>query len=258
MRFLLCRLLLAGAVSGQFPSELRTFKEIEAYLASAPILAAEKDIETGRTLPWRVTLKQGQIQARALFKHVDRRTLQSSRHSYRYELAAYALSRLLDLDIVPPAIERTIEGRTGSLQWYAENCLTERDRRRLKQDPPDLAVFLRRLEIVQVFEALAAENCGDQDDTLIHQDSWKICRVDFSGGFRPTPSIASACVIRHCSRTLFHRLEGLERAVIANQLKRLLDPEEIDALFRRIRQVVETLKTEIREKGESAVLFDEK
>jgi len=251
-------LVLAGAAAGQFPGELRTAKDIEKFLASARIIAVEKDVEVGRSIPWRVTLEDGGIGARAMFKHIDRRIVQPPRHSYRYELAAYALSRLLDLEIVPPAVERVIEGTAGSLQWYVENCQSERDRRRLNQAPPDIEAFLHRLEIIQVFEALVNDECGDQDDTLIHKDSWKVCRIDFSAAFRPAPSISPNVLVRRCSRTLFHRLEDLKRPVIVNQMKPFLDSEEIDALFRRIRQFLDLIRNEIREKGEASVLFDEK
>ncbi len=250
--------VLAGTAAGQYPGELRTAKDIEKFLTSAHIVAVEKDVEMGRSIPWRVTLEDGGVQARAMFKYIDRRIVQPPRHSYRYELAAYTLSRLLDLEIVPPTVERVIEGTTGSLQWYAENCQSERDRRRLNQAPPDLEAFLRRIEIIQVFEALVNDECGDPDDTLIHKDSWKVCRIDFSAAFRPAPSISANCLVRRCSRTLFHRLEDLKRPVIVNQMKPFLDSEEIDALFRRIRQFIDLIRNEIREKGEASVLFDEK
>jgi hypothetical protein len=257
-RLLFCGFLLAGIAFGQYPGELPTAKEIEAYLSAAPVVSVEKDVEPGRTLPWRVFLDNGRVRARTLFKYVDRRTDEPLRHSYRYELAAYTLSRLIDLPIVPPVVEREVEGTAGSLQWYAENCQSERDRRRLDQNPPNLEQFLRRLDLVLIFEALANDECGDQDDTLIHKDNWKICRIDFSGGFRPTPTISSAAVIKRCSRVLYHRLENLKRPVLVNQFKRYLNDDEIDALYRRMRQIVGILKTAIRENGEAAVLFDEK
>ncbi len=249
---------LTGSGAGQYPGGMSSVKDIEKFLSSARVVLVEKDVEAGRSVPWRVTLDDGRVKARAMFKHIDRRVVQTPRHSFRYELAAYSLSRLLDLEIVPPAVERVIEGTTGSLQWYVEDCRSERDRRRLNENPPDLDAFLRRLEIIQIFEALANDEIGDQDDTLIHLETWKICRIDFSAAFRPAPAISSSCTVRRCSRTLFHRLEDLKRPVIVTQMKPYLDSEEIDALFHRLRQFVDLIKNEIREKGEASVLFDEK
>ena len=251
-------LIFAAAAIGQSPPSTPTIKDIESFLASAAVVAVEKDIESGRTMPWRVTLDDGRMKARALFKYIDRTTTQPTRHSYRYELAAYALSRLLELEIIPPVVEREIDGQRGSLQWYAENCRSERDRERLREEPPDLPAFLDRLADVQTFEALVADECGDKDDTLIHVDNWNVCRIDFSGAFRPTPEIAPSCILRRCSRRLFGQLEALTLAGLTERFQAVLHPDEIEALFERKQQIVVIFKTLIREKGEEAVLFGRK
>ena len=250
-------LLAAAALAPSFPS-VSTIKDIESFLASAAVVAVEKDVEPGRTVPWRVTLDDGRTQARALFKYVDRSTTQPSRHSYRYELAAYALSRLLEMEIIPPAVEREIDGMKGSLQWYAENCRSLRDRERLREEPADPTDFLDQLADVQAFEALAADECGDKDDTLIHRDTGKVCRVDFSGAFGPVPKIAPGCVLRRCSRQLFRRLETVTLPELTERLGAVLYPDEIAALFERKHQIAEIFRGLIRERGEAAILFGRK
>jgi hypothetical protein len=42
--------------------------------------------------------------------------------SYKSEVAAYKLDRLLDLDMVPPAVERRYNGAPVSLQLFAEDA----------------------------------------------------------------------------------------------------------------------------------------
>lgn len=251
-------LFAAGAGFAQAPPPDWTARDIEAYLNTARIVAVEKDMETGRTMPWRVTLDDGTTRAQALFKYIDRTNLLPTRHSYRFELAAYALSRLVALEIVPPVVKRTVEDTTGALQWYLEACRSERDRERLKEEPPDLAAFLDRLDDVQVFEALVGDECGNKDDTLIHRDTWKICRVDFAGAFRPEAALPLGCMIRRCSRELLERLEALSLDEIREHLHGYLSGEELEALDGRRALIVETLRKLIREKGEAAVLFEKK
>ena len=250
-------LFVAAAVSQEEPS-MNKIEAIESYLASAPVVVVEKDVEPGRAMPWRLTLDDGRIRGRALFKYIDRRTALPTRHSYRYELAAYALSRLLELEIIPPVVEREIEGTRGSLQWYLENCRSLRDRERLREEPPVRTDFLDELADVQVFEFLAADECGDKDDTLVHMDSWKICRVDFSEAFRPGTELPASCVFHRCSRSLFHRLESLTLAALTSRLGAFLQPDEIAALFIRSRRVAGIIRGLIREQGEAAVLFERK
>jgi hypothetical protein len=251
-------LLLLGAGFGQTPPSTWKAKDIEAFLTKAPVVAVEKDVESGRTVPWRVTLDDGRYRARGLFRFIHRIGAPPIRHSYRYELAAYSLNRLLELEIVPPVIERKVEDTAGALQWYVENCLSERDRERTKKEPPELQAFLRRLDVIQVFEALVNDECGDKDDTLIHLDTWKVCRIDFAGAFLPTQAIASACSLQRCSRELFNRLIRLTRPTLVARLAEYLSPEEIEAILKRQQRIVERFKALIKEKGEAAVLFSEK
>jgi hypothetical protein len=251
-------LLLVGAALGQIPPSNWTAKDIEAFLTKARVVGVEKDVEPGRTMPWRVTLDDGRIQARGLFKYINRPGIPPVRHSYRYELAAYSLNRFLGLEIVPPIVERKVEGTAGALQWYLENCLSERDRERTKKEPPDLQAFLQRLDVVQVFEALVNDECGDKDDTLIHSDTWKICRIDFAGAFVPARTISSACALQRCSRELFNRLSRLTRPTLFDRLGPYLSLEEIEAIFERQQRIVERFKALIKDKGETAVLFSEK
>jgi hypothetical protein len=251
-------LILAAAAIAQSSPSILTIKDIESFLGSAAVVSVEKDVEPGRTMPWRVTLNDGRMKARALFKYIDRPTPLPTRHSYRYELAAYALCCLLEMEIIPPVVEREIDGTTGSLQWYVENCRSERDRERLGEEPPALPDFLDRLADIQVFETLAADQCGDKDDTLIHLDTWKVCRVDFSGAFRPDPKIASRCLFQRCSRQLFRRLETLTLPELRERLGAVLHPDEIAALFVRAQQIARIFQSLIRERGEAAVLFERK
>ena len=41
--------------------------------------------------------------------------------SYKAEIAAYRLDRLLDLHMVPPIVERELDGRTGAAVMWIEN-----------------------------------------------------------------------------------------------------------------------------------------
>jgi hypothetical protein len=251
-------LFAAGLGYGQAPPPDWTARDIEAFLNAARIVAVEKDVETGRTMPWRVTLDDGRTRAAALFKYIDRPNLLPTRHSFRFELAAYALSRLVALEIVPPVVTRRVEDTIGALQWYLETRRSERDRERLNEEPPDLTAFNDRLADVQVFEALAGDECGDKDDTLIHQDTWQICRVDFAGAFRPEAILPRGCILQRCSRELLERLEALSPDELKEHLGAFLSVEEIAALDGRRLLIVGVFRGLIRDKGEAAVLFEKK
>ncbi len=175
--------------------------------------------------------------------------------SWRYEIAACRLADLLGLDIIPPTVERPIEGRPGALQLFVENSLSERDRERLDFRPPDETAFRQALDEIRVFEILTGDACGDKDDTLIHKPTWKVCRVDFSEAFPTDPALDGACPLERCPRRLYERMLRAARSAAESELKSYLSDSEINSLWERKKRIVARIQQLIKEKGERAVLF---
>jgi hypothetical protein len=235
--------------------ELSEQEKQEIFLRQARVVEVDKNQVGGRTAPWIVTLDDGEKRQRAIFKHVDSRRPQPIPDSYKYELAAYELAKLLGIGIVPPVVEREVSGRKGSLQVFLENCLKEKDRQRKKIEPPDSKTFADALEEVKVFENLVYDVCLDADDIWIHKDSWKVCRVDFSEAFFPSAELLQGCILTRCSRKLYQGLVQLEDEVVAARLAPYLNEDEIKALVQRKKLIIEKIRKLIQEKGEAAVLF---
>jgi hypothetical protein len=133
--------------------------------------------------------------------------------------------------------------------------MNETDRERQRLQPPDLRKFLDRLDEIKVFEALVNDECLDKDDTLIHEGTWRVCRIDFSEAFEPAPDLSEACPINRCSRRLYDRLQKTIRQVVEEKLKPYLRDDEINALCERKKRIVARIQQLIKEKGEKAVLF---
>lgn len=231
-------------------------KEIENYLKTTKIISIKKNDLAGRTAPWEVSLYDGKIARRAMFKHLDRHRPSLLADSYKYEIAAFELDKLLDLNIVPPVVEREIEGINGSLQIFLENCIPESERKIRKIDPPDQKRFNDTLEVINVFENLAQEEeCFDQDDILIHVKNWKVYRVDFSMAFSPISDLISGCKITRCSEKLYKNLLNLNHETVEVTLNPYLNEDEIQALLKRKDIIIEIINRLIQEKGKETVLF---
>lgn len=227
----------------------------ERFLREASVVEIDKERLGGRTNPWLITLTDGTVRARAIFRHVDRRRPHPTPDSYKYDLAAYALSKLLGVEMIPPVVERRIQGREGSLQLFLENCIREKDRKRKKLEPSDPSAFNNALEGVKVFENLVYDECQDADDLYVHRDDWRVCRVDFTEAFVPLPELMPGCSLTVCSRTLYEGLLGLDEAAVHSALGGYLSPDEIEALLVRKGLIIEKIKQLIEAKGEAAVLF---
>jgi hypothetical protein len=227
----------------------------EYYLLRAKIVAVEKDTVPGRTGAWKVTLDDGTTRKRAFFKHVHRNRPTLLPDSYSYEIAAYELDKLLDLQRIPPAVAREIDGVKGSLQLRIENCFPLDEQRIKKIRPPNSKTFENDLEEINVFENLTYCERKELDDILINKKDWKVWRLDFSEAFSPTPKLISGQNIVRCSKKLFNNLQKLKNEAIKEELKSYINEEEISALIKRKNLIIETIKNLIEEKGEDSVLF---
>jgi hypothetical protein len=245
-----------AARSGIKPPPLKplTRKEMETFLRTAPVTGRSPG-PGGRTDAWRLTLEARDVVISALFKYVDRRRPEPLADSYRYELAAYALSKYLDVGFVPPIVERTVEGIPGAIQVFVPNTISEAARKEAKTVPPDPDAFEKAMADLLVFQNLAYDDCHDDRDTLIGKDDGKVFRVDFSEAFVPEKDLPARCPILRCSRLLFRKLQAWEDKTVAEYVGRFLDPQETAALNARRRAVVRAIEIQIRMSGERNVLF---
>jgi len=232
--------------------------KMENYLKKARIIKVNKTAVGSRTAPWIISLDDGQAKHRAIFKHVNRQRPAILPDSYRYELAAYELGKLLGVDFIPPLVERKVNGKKGSLQIMVENTMTENYRQGKNLEPPDPQAFEDSLEEIKIFEALVRDECLDRDDILIHKTDWKIWRIDFSEAFGPAFGLIPGCEIKRCSEQLYGNLQKVEDKLIESTLSSYLNAEEIRALIERKNLIVAEIKKLIEQKGEEAVLFSKK
>jgi len=228
---------------------------IENYLKTAKIVSVEPEL-SGRTQGWTVELDDGTEKKRGFFKHANRHRPNILPDCYMYEIAAYELDKLLNLNIVPPVIKREIDNVTGSLQIFLEECrpLDEQIKRNLSA--PDEILFENAMDEIVIFENLVFDECGDQRDILVHLSDWRLCRVDFSEAFEPKKSLIPDCEIKRCPRSLFQNLNKLDDELLRSAVGNYLNEEEMAALIVRSKLITGHLDQLIEENGEAAVLYD--
>ncbi len=229
-------------------------KEMEKFLRTAAVIGRGPG-PGGRTDAWRLELQSGDTVLPALFRYIDRRRPDPLADSYKYDLAAYALSKYLGLSNVPPVVERSVEGVPGALQAFVPNARSIPDLRERKITPAEPEAFERALADLVVFQALVFDDCRNEKDTLVSVPDFRIYRVDFSEAFAPNTGDAPGCAIRRCSNLLYRRLLAWEDKTVADYLGRYLSGDEIGALNTRRSLIVRRIRMMIKSLGESNVLF---
>lgn len=235
---------VSGGAPTRAPAPERA--DIEEFLSLAPVATIVRAGQLGRTEPWTVVLTDGLDVRRAFFKYVDRRRPGVLADSYRYEIAAYIVSRALGLDVVPPVVEREVDGVRGSLQVLLEGAVSESARRARAMEPPDPEGFERAMATVKAFAILVADDCENPRDTLIDPTSWSVHRVDFSEAFGPSPEVPQDCLPPGVPAGFLERLRGWDEAKLAERLSPYLIADEIEALFLRKTILIKLLEGRCR------------
>jgi len=228
-------------------------ESIEKFLKTAKVVSVLKE-RGRRTESWEVELDDGKIQGRGFFKLVNRdRPNPSGGDSYKYVLASYELDKMLDLNLVPPTVERKIERRKGSLMLFLEPpVISEEDRMQKNIVPPDLVSFNKTMADLVIFEHLLffPSLCSQRDlgNILIQTEkNWKVWMIDLSEAFAPATRLITGCEITDCSDNLFHKMENLSKDGIRARLGSYLNDEEIATLLVRKDLIIKKVK-ELRAK----------
>lgn len=248
--FAACLLLESGGIYGIQESIDR--ESLERFLLNADIVSIDRG-RGRRTESWEIELSENGVRRRGFFKLTDvPRPDPRGGDSYRYVLAAYELDKILDLNLVPPTVERKIKGNIGSLMLFLDPpVISEKDRAMKKLDPPDNEKFKREMAAVNVFEHLIYFPClcnqSDPDNILIQtENGWKVWMVDLSTAFPPAPRLIPNCPLISCPEGLFEKLVDLDEDAVRNRLGPYLTEEELDTLIVRrglIVEKIEELKT---------------
>lgn len=223
-------------------------QEMENFLRTATILTAIPDENLGRTEPWIIDLRQGEVERKGFFKHINRCRPSPAADCYKYELAAYELSKILDLNIVLPAVERVIKARAGSLAMFLPSHLVELKKffegnRALKNQD----AFHKNMLDLLVFENLCYTGLNDEEvntDIFLDPQTGYICRIDFSQAFAPKFTLIPEREVTHCSDTLHQSLVDLQDNDIREAMAPYLNAQEIEALIVRKNLLLDSLDSQ--------------
>jgi len=239
--------------------------EAERFLRTAAVVD-RKPIGTGITESQRLTLDDGTRRLRAAWKTVDISTPGMTRFqdgtvevdfrdSYKFELAAAGIDRLLELHLVPPIVERTIDGKTGSLEMWVEEVLTEDVLKQKGLKDPDPEHWNRQMYNVRLLDQLTYNTDFKNVQNVLVDSDFRIYAIDFSRAFRKLPYVMVEKDLERFSRATLERLERLDQPTLERTVGRWLQTLQISGLLKRRDRILAIARQRIKEKGEAAVLF---
>ena len=255
------------AAAAPAPSSSLSKEQMREFLLKAKVIRS-RDTSKGITAPKRLTLTDGLLIHDAAFQAVDDHqtvaNLQGKGRSsvelnfvdsYRYNLAAYALAGLLDLDhMMPVHVERRWNGKTGALSWWADVLMDEGERLKKQIQPPNSTDWNYQMYRMRVFAALTRDTDRNLGNVLITPD-WKVVMIDFTRAFRLQTELIYGKDLGRIDRALLPKLDMLTKDGIKSAVRDYLTTGEIDAVIKRRDIISAHFKKLIAEQGEEKVLY---
>ena len=255
--FLLATVASLPSAAPAAPPQQPAREEQERFLLRAKVIRRET-LSVGITNSHRVTLDDGRMTHDAHFQSVNmfkprqetaRGTEINFRDSYKFNIAAYRLDKLLGLNMVPVSVERKVSGKTGALTWWVDDVLMmEKDRYLKGIEPPDPEAWNRQIYQARVFNQLIANTDPNLGNFLITKN-WRLWTIDFTRAFRSHKELLDPQQLT-CIDPRFHEaLQQLDEDATKREIGRYLSSWEMEGLLARREQVVEFFDRKAAEQG---------
>jgi hypothetical protein len=178
-----------------------------------------------------------------LFRGKDGSQEPDFKDSWKFNVAAYRLAKLLHLTyMVPVSVARTVDGRPASVTWWVDGvAMDERARAQHNLQPPDVTAWNEQMDVIRIFDQLIYNMDRSQENLLITND-WKVWMIDHTRAFRKWSALRRETAVTHCNPDLFHWLTALRREDVARETSGLLTAEEISGLMDRRDLIVSILQ----------------
>ncbi|MBN1271032.1 MAG: hypothetical protein JXB26_02075 [Candidatus Aminicenantes bacterium] len=251
---------------GQFnPEELAERENIEVFLKNAEIILF-KEIGEGVTKPYKLTLRKNGEEMEGCWKNpygIQKGHLEG----WQYEIAAYRMDKLLNLNMIPPTVEREFQGKRGSLQFWVDTALSELDRMENNINIPryKLPHWNKMKYLTRAFDCLIANEDRTQQNMRYTED-WRTLLIDHSRSFRSKRKyrkqlmygkngLKAIQLFRILPRSFVQKVEELTFENIRSAVGSTLSDEEIEALLERKELLLKEIQEMIKDKGKAKVLY---
>ncbi len=247
MRFATALLFACGVavVSAQEAPKL-TQAEQEAFLKTAKVKST-RGAKNGVTGTLRATLSDGTITHEAQIQSIDESKTKfetakgiemNFRDSYKYNIAAYRLGKMLGITNIPPSVGRSFSGKASAFTWWIDDVMMEEGQRQKKKlAAPDLQRWNDQVQYYRVFDQLIYNTDRNLGNMVITKD-WTIWMIDHTRAFRLSHDLRNPAFLVKCDRGLLAGMKKLTEAGLRETMNGVLTNPEINGLLKRRDKIV--------------------
>ena len=205
-----------------------------------------EDLGRGSSAVKRCVLQPGGPAARMVWKSLIPGAYRGFKESYKAEIAAYELDKLLKLDMVPPVVERELQGHTGSATLWVENLLGWSDG--ASASPQDRSRWETQLTQMKMFDYVIGNKDRNQGNAA-RDAAWNLILLDHARAFTTGTELTYS--LKQIDQDLWARMDKLTRQQLDARLRPWLDDNEIAAILDRLQKMKADIKTR---PGEAALV----
>jgi hypothetical protein len=229
------------------------YKEFEDYLKSAELAGKMEKLPVGVTAPKKIALAPGGLVDAMAWKAIKPGMSRGFYESYKSEIAAYELDKLLGLEMVPPYVERRIDGDLGAAVIWLNGVKSFKELGGAPAPPPQqMAKWNLALVRAKMYDNLIANKDPNLGNWL-KDDLWNLILIDHSRSFSATKDMTHE--LTRVDRELWAKMQGLDEAALTTALGPWLGKREISAILQRRDKMREIIDKLVAEKGEAAIFM---
>ena len=221
---------------------------IEAHLKTARVTRIE-EIGTGVTRPRRAWLDPAEPVASMTWKVLPPGRPNGYWESYKSELAAYQLDRLLALEMVPPAVEREIDGEVGAAVMWVDGVKSVKQTGGKVPQGPQWGRAIRRM---QMFDNLIGNPDRNAGNILLGAPG-ELILIDHSRAFVGDTRLPFP--FERVDAALWTRITAVTRDELAAHLQPWIDERAIEAMLDRRARMVNAVDKLVAKRGRGAVII---
>ncbi len=227
-------------------------EEFEEYLASAEVVDLQP-IGIGVTNPWRAELAPGGPIARFAWKPIRPGSYDGHYESYKSEIAAYQLDRLLELGMVPVTVERQVKRDTGAAcMWVAPTQSFSELGGRPTPPGARAAYWNSQLVRAKMFDNLIGNDDPNLGNWLV-DPVWNLILIDHSRAFANDTQMPHK--LTRVDRDLWERMQRLDQETLTTALGQWVSRPRIQKILKRRDRMAKKIADLVDARGEAAVLL---
>jgi hypothetical protein len=225
-------------------------QEFEAFLATAELERVE-EIPVGVTKPLR-----GYFVAGGLLESMSFKGIQPGRHngfweSYRSEIAAYEVDKLLELQMIPPTVEKRVKGTLGAAVMWVKPVKSFKEMGGPPTPPPiHAARWNKQIIRAKMLDCLIYNKDPNLGNWLV-DPAWNLILIDHTRSFTADKKMAHE--LQRVDGELWQRMKGLTEEQLIQALDKWLDKRAIRGMIARRDLMQAEIDKLVAAKGEAAV-----